>query len=67
MASAKSVLERMIAAMNRGDTAGLRKDIDVFAKPRPKKKRVLKKSPSPLRTQFQSEKKARRKAKKASR
>jgi len=50
MASAKSVLERMIAAMNRGYTAGLRKkDIDVFAKPRPKKKRVLKKSPSPLR------------------
>jgi hypothetical protein len=34
VASAKSVLERMIAAMNRGDAAGLRKkDIDVFAKP----------------------------------
>jgi hypothetical protein len=50
MASAKSVLERMIAAMNRRDAAGLRKDIDVFAKPRPKKKRVLKKNPSPLRS-----------------
>jgi hypothetical protein len=69
MASAKSVLERMIAAMNRGDTAGLRKDIDVFAKPRPKKKRVLKKSPSPLRKNRNSKarKKPRRKAKKASR
>jgi hypothetical protein len=70
MASAKSVLERMIAAMNRGYTAGLRKkDIDVFAKPRPKKKRVLKKSPSPLRKNRNSKakKKPRRKAKKASR
>ena len=64
MASAKSVLERMIAAMNRGDTAGLRKkDIDVFAKPRPKKKRVLKKSPSPVRKNRNSKarKKPRRK------
>jgi hypothetical protein len=51
MASAKSILERMIAAMNRGgDAAVLKaKDIEVFAKPRPKKKRVLKKSPAPLR------------------
>jgi hypothetical protein len=40
MASAKSILERMIAAMNRGETAGQR-DIDVFAKPHPKKKRVV--------------------------
>jgi hypothetical protein len=31
MASAKSILERMIAAMNRGETARKR-DIDVFAK-----------------------------------
>jgi hypothetical protein len=38
----------MIAAMNRGETARQR-DIDVFAKPHPKKKRVVKKSPPPLR------------------
>jgi hypothetical protein len=55
MASAKSVLEKMIAAMNRGGDAAKKavlkaKDIDMFAKPTPKKKkRVLKKSPLPLR------------------
>jgi hypothetical protein len=51
MASAKSILERMIAAMNRGGDAAIlkAKDIEVFAKPRPKKKGVLKKSPAPLR------------------
>jgi hypothetical protein len=69
MTSAKSVLERMIAAMNRGDTAGLRKkEIEVFAKPRPKKKRVLKKSPAPLRKDRSSKarKKPRRKATRSS-
>jgi hypothetical protein len=55
MASAKSVLERMIAAMNRGSDAAKRavlkaKDIDMFAKPKPKKKKdAKKKSPLPLR------------------
>jgi hypothetical protein len=55
MASAKSVLERMIAAMNRGGDAAKNavlkaKDVDMFAKPKPKKKkRVLKKSPLPVR------------------
>jgi len=54
MASAKSVLEKMIAAMNRGGDASKRailraKDIDMFAKPTPKKARALKKSPIPLR------------------
>lgn len=64
MAGAKSVLERMIAAMNRGgDAAVLKaKDIEVFAKPRPKKKRVLKKSPAPLRKNRNS--KARKKPRK---
>jgi hypothetical protein len=64
MASAKSILERMIAAMNRGgDAAVLKaKDIEVFAKPRPKKKRVLKKSPAPLRKNRNS--KARKKPRK---
>ena len=57
MASAKSVLERMIAAMNRGSDAAKRavlkaKDIDIFAKPKPKKKKdAKKKSPLPLRKQ----------------
>jgi hypothetical protein len=49
MASAKSVLEKMIAAMNRGGDAAIlkAKDIETFAKPRPKKKpRALKKSNS---------------------
>ena len=56
MASAKSVLERMIAAMNRGSDAAKRavlkaKDIDIFAKPKPKKKKdAKKKSPLPLGT-----------------
>jgi hypothetical protein len=55
MASTKSVPERMIAAMDRGGDAAKKavlkaKDIDMFAKPTPKKKkRVLKKSPLPLR------------------
>jgi hypothetical protein len=64
MASAKSIPERMIAAMNRGgDAAVLKaKDIEVFAKPRPKKKRVLKKSPAPLRKNRNS--KARKKPRK---
>jgi hypothetical protein len=68
MASTKSVLERMIAAMNRGGDAAKKavvkaKDIDIFAKPRPKKKkRVLKKSPLPLRKTVSS--KARKKPRK---
>jgi hypothetical protein len=54
MASAKSVLDRMIAAMNRGgDAAGKAvlkaKDVEMFAKPRPKRTRVVKKSLPPLR------------------
>jgi hypothetical protein len=55
MATAKSVLERMIAAMNRGSDAAKRavlkaKDIDMFAKPKPKKKKdAKKKSPLPPR------------------
>jgi hypothetical protein len=68
MASTKSVLERMIAAMNRGGDAAKKavlraKDIDMFAKPRPKKKkRVLKKSPLALREAVSS--KARKKPRK---
>jgi hypothetical protein len=67
MASAKSILERMIAAMNRGgDAAVLKaKDIEAFAKPRPKKKRALKKSPAPLRKNRNS--KARKKPRKRQR
>jgi hypothetical protein len=64
VASAKFVLERMIAAMNRSRDSILNaRDIEVFAKPRPKKKRVLKKSPSPLRKNRSSKarKKPRRK------
>ena len=54
IASAKSVLVRMIAAMNRGGDAAKNfilkaKDIDMFAKPRPKRTRVVKKSLPPLR------------------
>jgi hypothetical protein len=61
VASAKFILERMIAAMNRGRDSILKaKEIELFAKPRPKKKRVLKKSPSPLRKNRNS--KARKKA-----
>jgi hypothetical protein len=72
MASAKSVLERMIAAMNRGGDAAIlkAKDIETFAKPRPKKKpRVLKKSPPPLRNNRSSiaRKKPRKKTTKESR
>jgi hypothetical protein len=54
MASAKYVLERMIAAMNRGGDASKRavlraRDVEIFAKQTPKKSRALKKSPIPLR------------------
>jgi hypothetical protein len=61
MASAKSVLEKMIAAMNRGGDAAKRailraKDIDMFAKPTSKKARALKKSPIPLRASVSSKK-----------
>ena len=68
MASAKSVLQRMIAAMNRGGDAATHavlrtKDIEIFAKPTLKKTRALKKSPIPLRAYVSSEaaKKPRRK------
>jgi hypothetical protein len=59
MASAKSILEKMIAAMNRGGDSAKRailraKDIDMFAKPTPKKARALKKSPIPLRAYVSS-------------
>jgi hypothetical protein len=69
MASAKAILERMIAAMNRGRDSALKaRDIEVFAKPRPKKKRVLKKSPAPLRKNRSSKarKKPRRKRQRSS-
>jgi hypothetical protein len=64
VASAKAILERMIAAMNRGRDSALKaRDIDVFVKPRPKKKRVVKKSLAPLRKDRSSKarKKPRRK------
>jgi hypothetical protein len=64
VASAKFILERMIAAMNRSRDSILNaRDTEVFAKPRPKKKRVLKKSPSPVRKNRNSKarKKPRRK------
>jgi hypothetical protein len=72
MASAKSILEKMIAAMNRGGDAAIlkAKDVEMFAKPRPKKKpRVLKKSPPPLRKNRDSKarKKPRKKTTKESR
>ena len=59
MASAKSVLEKMITAMNRGGDASKRailraKDIDRFVKPKPKKTRTLKKSPIRLRAYVNS-------------
>ena len=59
MASAKSVLEKMITAMNRGGDASKRailraKDVEIFAKPTPKKTRALKKSPIPLRAYVSS-------------
>jgi hypothetical protein len=75
MASAKSVLDRMIAAMNRGGDAAKNfvlkaKDVDMFAKPRPKRTRVVKKSLPPLRKKVSSKSKKtpqRMKAKKSSR
>jgi hypothetical protein len=59
MASSKSILEKLIAAMNRGgDTAkhALLKGpaIEVFRKPKPKKVSVRKKSPLPLRATVSS-------------
>jgi hypothetical protein len=43
-------IRNKIGMMNRGSDSILKgKDIEVFAKPRPKKKRLLKKSPAPLR------------------
>ena len=70
MASAKSVLERMIAAMNRGCDASKRalldrRDIEMFVKPAPKKTRVLKKSPLAMRVSISS--KAAKKPRKKSR
>jgi hypothetical protein len=63
LGSAKSVLEKMIAAKNRSRDAAISKDIEMFAKPRPKKKnRVLKKSPPSLRKNRSS--KARKKPRK---
>lgn len=61
LARTKSVLEKMIAAMNRGGDAARRallktKDIEMFAKPKPKRARVLKKSPLPLRANVSSKK-----------
>jgi hypothetical protein len=55
MASARSVLEKMIAAMNSGRDAPKyallkSRDIELFIKPTPKKTLVLKKSPLPLRS-----------------
>jgi hypothetical protein len=68
MATAKSVLEKMIAAMNRGGDAAKRallktKDIEIFAKPKPKKASAPKKRPLPLRAKVNSKaaKKPRRK------
>ena len=64
MANAKFILERMITAMNRSSDSILKaRDIEVFEKPRPKKKRELKKSPAPLRKDRSSKarKKPRRK------
>ena len=59
MATAKSVLEKMITAMNRDGDASKRailraKDVETFAKPTPKKSRALKKSPIPLRAYVSS-------------
>ena len=61
MASAKSILEKMITAMNRGGDAAKRtvlktKDTEMFAKPKPKRVRALKKSPLPLRASESSKK-----------
>jgi hypothetical protein len=61
MASAKSVLEKMITAMNKGSDAPKRailraKDIEIFAKPKPINIRAPKKSPLPLRASITSKK-----------
>jgi hypothetical protein len=72
MARARSVLDRMIQAMNRGEPVRLNvyadfkmKDVDVFAKPKPKKGTSLKK-PSTAKT-FRKPLPKRRVAKKKSR
>jgi hypothetical protein len=59
MAGAKSIQEKMIAAINGGGVASKRalskaKDIEMFAKPKPKKTRAPKKSPLPLRAKIHS-------------
>ena len=59
LARTKSVLEKMITAMYRGGDSSKRailraKDIEMFAKPTPKKSRALKKSPIPLRAYVSS-------------
>jgi hypothetical protein len=61
MANTKTVLQKMIAAMNRGETVW-KPETEVFVKPRPKKKRVVKKSPPPVRKARNS--KARKKPRK---
>jgi hypothetical protein len=43
------IRSRMIGAGRSSDSILKERDIEVFEKPRPKKKRVLKKSPAPLR------------------
>ena len=75
MANAKSVLDKMIAAMNRGGDAARNfvlkaKDVDMFAKPRPKRTRVVKRSLSPRWKKVRSKTRntpRRKKAKKSSR
>ncbi len=52
MASPKLILEKMIAAMNRGGDAARKavlksRDIETFAKPTPKKKKRVVKKPAP--------------------
>jgi len=59
MARAKTVLDKMIAAMNRGGDAAKRailtaKETEMFVKPKPKKARALKKSPLPVRANVSS-------------
>jgi hypothetical protein len=61
MSRAKTVLDKMIAAMNRGGDAAKRvilraKDIERFAKPKPKKAGAPKKGPLPLRASMSSKK-----------
>jgi hypothetical protein len=58
-ASIKSVLKKMITAMNRSGDASKRallnaRDIEMFAKPKPKKTVAAKKSPLPLRANVSS-------------